>query len=150
MEQKILPVFQIFIAIILMELMVKFIPYFRFDFSFKFIVFGLLTIISILLAFISIYSFRKHKTTFNPIKPETTSVIVNSGIYAYSRNPMYLAMLIFLIAVSVLYENVLAFLPIPLFIWFITQYQIKPEEKILLEKFKGDYQHYLLTVRRWV
>lgn len=150
MEQKILPVFQVFIAMILMELIVKFFPYFRFDFSFKFIVFGLFTILSILLGFIAIYSFRKHQTTVNPTKPETTSVIVNSGIYAYSRNPMYLAMLIFLIAVSALYENVLAFLPIPLFIWFITQYQIKPEEKILSAKFKGDYQNYLLTVRRWI
>jgi protein-S-isoprenylcysteine O-methyltransferase Ste14 len=103
-----------------------------------------------LLGFVAIYSFRKHQTTVNPTKPETTSVIVNSGIYAYSRNPMYLAMLIFLIAVSALYENALAFLPIPLFIWFITQYQIKPEEKILAEKFREDYQKYLLTVRRWI
>lgn len=150
MEQKILPVFQVIIAVLLMMLTVNFFPNFHYTFSLKFPIFLLLILLALSIAFIAVYSFKKHQTTVNPTKPEATSKIVHTGIYSFSRNPMYLAMLIFLIAISLLCENSLAFLPILLFIWFITIYQIKPEERTLKTHFGEEYNHYLLSVRRWI
>lgn len=150
MEQKILPVFQVIIAALLMMLTTKLFPNFHYTFPLKLPIFLLLILLALSIAFIAIYSFRKHQTTVNPTKPEATSKIVHTGIYSFSRNPMYLAMLIFLISVSVFCENSLAFLPIPLFIWFITIYQIKPEERMLKIHFGQEYKHYLLSVRRWI
>ena len=98
----------------------------------------------------AIYTFRAHKTTINPITPEATSIIVNTGIYALSRNPMYLAMVILLIGVSFLCENLLSFIPIPLFILFITRFQIKPEEEALTISFGSEYTQYCKDVRRWI
>ena len=150
MEQKILPVYQVVITALLMVLTIKLFPSFYYTFPFKFLIFSLLIFLAFLIAFIAVYSFRKHKTTVNPTKPETTSKIIQTGPYSFSRNPMYLALLIVLIAVGVLCENSLAFVPLPLFVWFITTYQIKPEEKALTKYFGEEYKQYLLNVRRWV
>jgi len=150
MEKKIYPPIQVIIIISLMYLLKYLFTSFNYSFPDKQMVFSFLLIVSLFIGLSAIYSFRKHKTTVNPTTPEATSTIVNTGIYAFSRNPMYLAMVIFLIGVSFLCGNFLAFLPIPLFIWFITTFQIKPEEEALTINFKDDYKQYGKKVRRWV
>lgn len=150
MEKKIYPPVQVIIAISVMYLLRYLFTSFNYSFSGKDIVFSLLVIISVCIGLSAVYSFKKHNTTVNPTKPEATSVIVNTGIYAFSRNPMYLAMVLFLIGVSILCANFLAFFMIPLFMWFITKYQIKPEEEALTLIFKKDYEEYITKVRRWI
>lgn len=54
-----------------------------------------------------VLSFRRARTTVNPLKPETASALVSSGVYRYTRNPMYLGFATVLIAWSIL----LAWLP---------------------------------------
>lgn len=150
MEQKILPVFQVFIALALILLFNRFFTAFNYQLPLKALISSILVIFSITIALVAIVSFRKHKTTVNPSTPENTSIIVNTGIYSYSRNPMYLAMAIFLLGISLFCENLLSILPVPLFIWFIAKYQIIPEEKALTLQFGDNYKNYLLEVRRWV
>ena len=61
-------------------------------------------------------SFRRARTTLNPLKSETSSALVMSGIYQYTRNPIYLGMLLVLLGWAALLSNVLAFVSLPAFI----------------------------------
>lgn len=150
MEQKILPVFQVFIICGLIFLLSVFFPTFTLDIPYKLEIFFALFMVAFGIAFSAVLTFKKHNTTVNPSKPETTSTIVSSGVFSFSRNPMYLGMLIFLSAVSIYSEHIFSPFLLALFVWFMTQYQIKPEEKILLSLFEDEYAGYLTKVRRWI
>ncbi len=94
--------------------------------------------------------FVRAKTTVNPMKPENANHLVVEGLYRISRNPMYLALLIILAAWSLHLANPLAAAPLILWVLYITEFQIKPEEKALREKFGAEYEDYCRRVRRWV
>ena len=94
--------------------------------------------------------FLRAKTTVNPPKPENARTLVTTGLYRISRNPMYLALLIVLIAWGLHLANPLAAGPVIAWVFYITQFQIKPEERALREKFGGDYDAYCNRVRRWI
>ncbi len=94
--------------------------------------------------------FRKAKTTVNPVKPETASTVVASGIFAYSRNPMYLALLLLLLAYACWLQNAITFAFAPLFVLYMNRFQIEPEERALEKRFVSDYLQYKQKVRRWI
>ncbi len=98
----------------------------------------------------AIIPFRLAKTTVNPMKPNTASRIISSGIYSYSRNPMYLGTLTLLLALTFWLGNVFNILFLIVFIGYITKFQIKPEERILEELFAEEYILYRKKVRRWL
>src|SRR5215208_7891980 len=75
--------------------------------------------------------FRLAKTTVNPMKPESSSSLVQSGIYRLTRNPMYLGFFLVLMAWAVYLSNALAFLILPVFIAYMNRFQIEPEERAL-------------------
>lgn len=96
-----------------------------------------------------ILAFKRARTTISPINPGTTSALVTSGVYARTRNPMYLGMLLaltgwalYLASVSVAWGPVLFFL-------YITRFQIVPEERVLTGLFGSAYVDYCRKVRRW-
>ena len=95
-------------------------------------------------------AFRRHRTTINPLAPERSTAIVQDGIYRYTRNPMYLGMALLLTAWAAWQANWLCLLVVPVFIAYITRFQIKPEERILLARFGAVYTQYLRQVRRWI
>lgn len=97
-----------------------------------------------------VIEFRKAKTTVNPINPEKASSVVNSGIYRYTRNPMYTGLLFVLIAWGCFLDNFFSLLIIFVFLLYMTQFQIKPEEQILESIFGNDYIRYKEKVRRWL
>jgi protein-S-isoprenylcysteine O-methyltransferase Ste14 len=94
--------------------------------------------------------FRQAKTTVNPIKPETTSTMVTSGVYRFSRNPMYLGFLFVLIGWAAVLSHILAFAVLPLFVTYMNRFQILPEERALSAKFGEDFTKYRHSVRRWL
>lgn len=94
--------------------------------------------------------FTKRSTTVNPHKPDNAKVLVNDGIYSLSRNPMYLALLLVLIAWVIYLGNMLSLLILPLFVWYMNSYQIEPEEESMARKFGVEYEAYRERVRRWV
>ncbi len=63
---------------------------------------------------------------------------------------MYLALLFILIAFAIRLGNVYACIVLPLYIWYITTFQIKPEEEVLEKLFKEDFTNYKKTVKRWI
>ena len=98
----------------------------------------------------AVQSFKKHKTTINPLSPDKASSLVNSGIFSYSRNPMYLGMLLILLAVSFKF-NISGGLFISfLFKIYITRFQIIPEEKAMAKLFGEEFITYKNQTRRWV
>ncbi|ELN6931386.1 isoprenylcysteine carboxylmethyltransferase family protein [Vibrio navarrensis] len=94
--------------------------------------------------------FRKAKTTVNPVKPETASTVVASGIFAYSRNPMYLALLLLLLSYACWLQNAITFAFAPLFVLYMNRFQIQPEERALEKRFGSAYLQYKQKVRRWI
>ena len=81
---------------------------------------------------ISAASFKKHQTTINPLKPEQASSLVISGVFSFSRNPMYLGMVFILISVSIKFNLLGGLLITSMFALFITKFQIIPEELSLI------------------
>ena len=90
------------------------------------------------------------KTTMNPTRPSATSALVTSGAFRFTRNPMYLSLLLYLLAWGVYLSNVLALLFLPVFALYITQFQIRPEERALSSLFGQEYAAYRERVRRWL
>lgn len=97
-----------------------------------------------------VIAFRRQRTTVNPTTPGAASAIVSSGIYRYSRNPMYLGFLLALTGLAVYLSNAAAIVLLAAFVAYMNQYQIKPEERALLAKFGPVFVQYMSSVRRWV
>ncbi|MDD0824095.1 isoprenylcysteine carboxylmethyltransferase family protein [Mannheimia sp. AT1] len=111
---------------------------------------GIVGGVGLVIALLALITIHKAKTTHSPFQPENTNQIVNWGIYSKSRNPMYLSLLLGLMAWALLLGSIFAWLVVPLFMWLITYFQIKPEEQILSKKFGQSYLDYLSEVRRWL
>jgi protein-S-isoprenylcysteine O-methyltransferase Ste14 len=101
-------------------------------------------------ALIGVKEFVNHSTTVNPLDPHKTSSLVVSGIFQLTRNPMYLGMLVALLGLGDLLDNLLGFSGALIFFGYMTVFQIKPEEEIMLEKFGEPYRQYCMSVRRWL
>lgn len=100
--------------------------------------------------FAGLIAFRRAKTTINPMNPKGASALVTSGIYQVSRNPMYVGLLFLLIAWAVSLSSALALLEPLAFVFYISKFQIKPEESVLSALFGEEYTAYKSKVRRWL
>jgi protein-S-isoprenylcysteine O-methyltransferase Ste14 len=98
----------------------------------------------------AILAFRRVTTTVNPMKPETASSLVRSGIYHVSRNPMYVGLALFLTAWAVYLSSAWPYLGVLGFVLYMNQFQIAPEERALTKNFGGEYVKYQSKVRRWL
>ena len=94
--------------------------------------------------------FWKAKTTINPLRPDNSQHVVESGLYRYTRNPMYLGMLFVLTGISIWFGSVSVVIGLPLFVLLVTTQQIIPEEQTLTKKFGQSYLDYKHRVRRWL
>ena len=119
------------------------IPY-RTLFSIVILSIGILVIINPVVKFI------KSKTTVNPVEFKNVEKLVTSGIYKYSRNPMYLGMIMIIISTAVYYLNFFSLLTPFIFYFWINRFQIKREEVFLEEKFGQEYLSYKTKTRRWI
>lgn len=111
---------------------------------------GLFFLLGLFLVLSGFFHFRKAQTTIDPRRPEKTTTIVTNGIYRLSRNPMYLGFLMWLIAWAFILSNLVGFVFLPLFVFYMNRYQIIPEEKILHQQFGDIYYRYLKQVGRWL
>lgn len=101
-------------------------------------------------ALAGVFSFRANKTTVNPLTPTASSTVVSTGVYRFSRNPMYLGFLLALTGWAVYLSNAFAVLLLPAFVAYMNRFQIKPEERALLAKFGPRFAEYMAAVRRWL
>ena len=98
----------------------------------------------------AVSSFKKQKTTVNPISIENASSLVVSGIFKYSRNPMYLGMSFVLLGLTFKFNVIGGLLFTGIFMLFITIFQIKPEESAMEKLFDQEWKNYVSNVRRWL
>lgn len=122
---------------------------FRYDFPYRVPISVLLACTGLFIAVEAAWEFRRVKTTINPMTPEKSSALATRGVYAWSRNPIYAADAILLLAWAVYLGNPMALLGIPVFMLYMNRFQIAPEEKALREKFP-DFEAYCRRVRRWL
>ena len=113
-------------------------------FSFIFLFLGLLVF------FLAVASFKKYKTTVNPLQPSKASHLVISGIFRFTRNPMYLGMALILLSLSFKFNLLGGLIVTALFIMFITKFQIIPEEDAMLSLFRDEFEVYKENTRRWI
>ena len=94
--------------------------------------------------------FARYKTIISPLTPSDTTALVTEGMYGYSRNPMYLGLLLLTIASTIWFGTWLGIIINIVFIFLINFLQIIPEEEALLEIFGEEYEEYKKNVRRWI
>ena len=115
------------------------------------------TLISILIVGIglgcalpSFQLFAKYKTTISPFSPSESTALVTIGMYRYSRNPMYLGLVLLTIAATIFFGTWMGVIIVIFFIYLLNLLQIIPEEKALLDLFGEEYVEYKKQVRRWI
>ena len=93
---------------------------------------------------------RRHGKSGSDVKPwKPTTVILDSGLYAYSRNPIYVGMAICYVAVAVAAGSYVAILALPFVLLVIRYHVIAREEAYLERKFGDIYLGYKNQVGRW-
>ena len=115
------------------------------------IIFGSFIIISGLFIILSaIILLKKYQTTISPLNPSNATKLITDGIYKFSRNPMYLGLLLVLVGISIILNLTGGFFFILLFILYINLFQIIPEENAMVDLFKDEFLEYKKNVRRWI
>lgn len=102
------------------------------------------------LDFSGLVAFVRRHTTVNPLRPRRSSALVTTGVYRFTRNPMYLGLVILLSAWAVWLSALLPWVAPVLFVLYITRFQILPEERVLTDLFGPPYTDYTHRVRRWI
>jgi protein-S-isoprenylcysteine O-methyltransferase Ste14 len=97
----------------------------------------------------AVMQFHHAHTTVDPMRPAKASALVRSGIFAYSRNPMYFGMAVGLGGWAVLLGSLSPWLIVGSFVPVLTWLQIQPEEAVLATLFGRDYDDYCAQVSRW-
>ncbi len=123
-------------------------PVFQSDFS-QPIALGL-GALGIGLDIVAIRQFRSLATTLNPMAPAQASVLVDGGVFAVSRNPMYLGQAVILFAIALFLGQALGFLVVGAHVWWLTRFQVRPEERALQVRFGAAYAAYAARVPRWI
>ena len=100
------------------------------------------------LIFLVALSFRKNETTIIPDGQPST--LMENGLFAYSRNPIYLSMAIFLLGSALAVGQIWALAIVPVFVLLVRQIWIVKEEESLEAEFGQIYRNYKMRVRRWL
>jgi len=110
---------------------------------------GILGLIISVVFFVSGFSIFKSYAE-NPVPTSSSVRLIKTGIFTYTRNPIYLSFVLFHLSMFLVFENVMYLLTaIGQAIW-IHNYIIKFEEEYLLGKFADEYQRYMNAVSRWL
>ncbi len=145
--RKILPPVYFLIAILLMLFLSYFMPV-------SLLIYMPLRVFGVILAIagivLNIFSAREFIAAGTPIKPFEQSIrLVQTGPFRFSRNPMYLGMIITLVGTWIALGSFSPVLVIPVFFIILQEGFIRQEEKIMLETFGDEYRDYCATVNRW-
>jgi protein-S-isoprenylcysteine O-methyltransferase Ste14 len=108
----------------------------------------LLTCIGFLLGISALLEFRKERTTLDP--HGSSKQVVTSGIYRFTRNPIYLGFLLMVIGLPLNSGLIWGIILAPLYMIVMTRLVIEQEEAYLEKKFKDQYTSYKSRVRRWL
>ena len=125
-------------------------PRFEISPAFRYATVTLIALAGFGFAISGVRAIRRARTTISPIKPESATSLVTSGVYRFTRNPMYLGLCLVLLAWAVFLSSAWAVLGPVAFVLYINQFQIAPEEKVLSKLFGQAFAEYQSKVRRWL
>lgn len=111
---------------------------------------ALLLLAGAALDLLGLLAFRRVRTTVNPLRPARATQLVATGVYRFSRNPMYLGMALLLSGGALLLGTLAGALGPVLFVAYITRFQILPEERVMAAKFGDEFTRFCTQVRRWL
>jgi len=100
--------------------------------------------------FVALRSLIGNRTTPSPINIDRAKKLVATGLFSFTRNPMYLGMVLLLLGLVMLSLNLWQLIGPLVFVLYITRFQILPEERVMASKFGADYAAYRTRVRRWI
>jgi len=144
-----LPVLLVAIFVFSMFLVDSFNIFTNFDFRYQSEISFIVLSFGVLLVAIGGYTFRKLRTTVNPMTPELTRVLVKDGIFRLSRNPMYIGFFAWLLACALFIGNIANFAFFPLYVFLVNKMYIIPEEEALGKLFGSEFEEYKNKVGRW-
>lgn len=150
LELKIPPVALFLIALVMVNRLAQACRFADVMLPYQYGVFAVCFVLSGMIGIAGVVQFRRAKTTVNPTKPHEASTVVDSGIFHYSRNPMYLALLLLLLGFAYWHQNGVSLLVVGLFVIYMNRFQIQPEERVLTRLFGRAYTDYKARVRRWI
>lgn len=149
MRLKIPPALLTLIVGLLMYVWAKFLPFGDFNFTGRLYLMYFLFGLGMLIELWSLLQFLSKKTSINPVTPDSASTLVCKGIYSFTRNPMYLGLLLLLLAWALFLSNAFNTLLAAGFVSYMNRFQIKPEEEALEMIFGSEFLAYKIKVRRW-
>lgn len=149
MKLRIPPPLVMLIFACFMYVLNRFLPFGSFDFFGRKELATFLVALAFIIMALAIFQFLRAKTTTNPINLTKTSTLVTTGIFKYTRNPMYLGMLLILLAFGLKLGNAFNTLVAAGFVYFMNYFQIENEEKALTKLFDKKYTMYCKATRRW-
>ena len=150
LELKIPPVAQFLVLAALMWLFAKYLPALSIGIPARRILVILFFCLGGMVAVPAVAAFRSYGTTVDPRSPGKVTRLVVSGVYRYSRNPMYLGLLFLLVAWALYLSNLLGFALLPVFVAGMNRLQIRPEEEAMERQFGDEFRAYRESVRRWI
>ncbi|HER27122.1 MAG TPA: isoprenylcysteine carboxylmethyltransferase family protein, partial [Rhodospirillales bacterium] len=109
---------------------------------------GAIAVTGLALTIYSALGHRKIGSNVEPWKP--TTAIISSGVYGYTRNPIYLGMAAFQTGLAIAGDSLGALVTLALSVMIIQSYVIAREERYLEAKFGSEYTDYKARVRRWI
>lgn len=118
------------------------------SFEIAIVIGGIIALLALAIACAGLYELRKHRT---PIEPgQQPTALVTSGVFARSRNPLYLSLVLLVVAIAVIFNAGWLVVAAALFALTIDRVVISWEEQVLDRTFPGAYRDYKRRVRRWI
>ncbi|ODU08653.1 MAG: hypothetical protein ABS84_12405 [Rubrivivax sp. SCN 71-131] len=106
--------------------------------------------LSAVIVLVAVASLWRAHTTINPLQPARASALVTGGAFRFTRNPMYLSLLLLLVAYAIRIDSLVVWLAPLAYLAYVTRFQILPEERILQAKFGDAFAVYRAGTRRWI
>ncbi len=150
LERKIPPLFLGLAFAAAIVALARYVPAANVPFSGHRVVAVVAWVVGFAIAIVGLVQFGVARTTIHPLHPHEARALVTSGIYRFSRNPMYLGIALALTGLAAWRSTLLGYALVPVFCVVLTELQIKAEERALLEKFGEEFRAYAAKVPRWV
>ena len=125
-------------------------PPYAFGGAFRVILVAAFLVAGGLFAFPAFMAFRRAKTTIDPVHIDRPTAVVSSGVYGFTRNPMYVGLTCLLLSWAMFLSVPWCLIGPLFFVAYITRFQILPEERAMQAKFGAEYSAYRSRVRRWI
>ncbi len=150
LENRIRPPFVALIAIALEVLASYLMPLAGFDFSYNWLVGIVIALAGFCCAFAGLRAFSRAGTTHDPVNIEAASSLVTTGIYRYTRNPMYVGLTLLVTGIAIGLGALSALIVVAGMVFYINRFQIIPEERVMHQLFGEEFEKYSAAVRRWI